>query len=58
MNKIFIPNDGRPAIHVSSIEDIKNYMGEIMNEFGSIELNGNLVLAQIHGQYIIIGKLT
>ena len=33
-------------------------MGEIMNEFGSIELNGNLVLAQIHGQYIIIGKLT
>lgn len=57
MNKVFIPKDGRPAIPVSSIEDIKEYMGEIMNEFGPIEVQGDLVLTQIQGQYIKIGEL-
>lgn len=57
MNKVFIPNDGRPAISVSSIEDIEKYMGEIMNGFGSIEVQGSSVLTQIQGQYIKIGEL-
>ena len=57
MKKVFIPKDGRPAIPVSSIEDIKEYMGDIINEFGPIELQGDLVLTQIQGQYIKIGEL-
>ena len=57
MSKVFIPRDGRPAIPVSSKEDIKRYMGEIMDEFGPIELQGDYVLTQIQGQYIKLGKL-
>lgn len=57
MTKMFYPNDGRPAIPVSSERDIAEYMGEVMNDFGPIEINGDLVLTQLHGQYIGIGKL-
>lgn len=57
MNKVFIPTDGRPAIPVSSTEDIKRYMGEIINELGPIEVQGDFVLTQIQGQYIKIGEL-
>ncbi len=57
MNKVFIPTDGRPAIPVSSIEDIKEYMGDIMNKFGPIEIQGDFVLTQIQGQYLKIGEL-
>jgi len=32
-------------------------MGEIMSDFGPIEIEDNLVLTQIHGQYVGIGKL-
>ena len=54
---MFYPNDGRPAIPVSSEKDIVNYMGDILNDFGPIEIEGDLVLTQLHGQYIAIGKL-
>lgn len=57
MNKVFVPRDDRPAIPVSSTEDIKRYMGEIMNELGPIEVQGDSVLTQIQGQYLKIGEL-
>lgn len=57
MTKMFYPSDGRPAIPVSSENDIAECMGEIMNDFGPIEINGDLVLTQLHGQYIEIGKI-
>ena len=57
MTKLFYPNDGRPAIPVSSENDIAEYMGEIMNDFEPIEIERDLVLTQLHGEYIGIGKL-
>ncbi len=42
---------------VSSIKEIKEYMGEIMDEFGPIEIHDNDVLTQISGQYMKIGKI-
>lgn len=57
MNKKFYPNDGRPPIPFNSIDDITKYMGDIMSDFGPIEIEGDLVLAQMQGQYIGIGKL-
>ncbi len=56
MNKTFHPKNGEP-IPVSSLEDIKKYMGEIMNYFGPIEIDGEHVLTQISGQYVKIGEL-
>ena len=32
-------------------------MGEIMNELGPIEVQGDSVLTQIQGQYLKIGEL-
>lgn len=57
MSKMFYPNDGRPPISFNSKEDIAEYMGEIMNDFGPIEIEGDLVLAQIQGQYVSLGKV-
>ena len=57
MTKMFYPNDGRPAIQVSSERDIAECMGEIINDFGPIEVNGDLVLTQLNGQFVEIGKL-
>ena len=57
MNKKFYPNDGRPPISFASIDEIANYMGEIMNNFGPIEIDGDSVLTQIHGQYLKIGEV-
>jgi len=57
MSKKFYPKDGRPAVLVSSPKDIEKYMGEIMNDFGPIEIQEEHVLTQINGQYIQIGEL-
>ena len=57
MTKTFYPNDGRPGIPVSSEQDIVDYMGDAMNDFGPIEIEGDIVLTQLHGNYIGIGKL-
>ena len=54
---MFYPNDGRPAIPFTSTEDITEYMGEVMRDFGPVEIKGDSVLTQIHGQYINIGKV-
>ncbi len=53
----FYPNDGRPAITISSIDDIVNYMGGIMYDFGPVEIQDGLVLTQIHGHYVVIGEV-
>jgi len=57
MSKKFYPNDGRPPVPFTSTNEIAQYMGEIMNYFGSIEIEGDSVLTQIHGQYIKIGEI-
>ena len=53
----FYPNDGRPSKEVINEDDIREYMGEVMNDFGPLEFNGNKVLTHLNGQYICIGIL-
>lgn len=57
MSKKFYPNDGRPPISFTSTNEIAKYMGEIMNDFGPIEIDGDSVITQIHGQYLKIGEV-
>lgn len=57
MGKMFYPKDGRPAIPFTSTEDITEYMGEVMRDFGPVEIEGGSVLTQIQGQYVKIGKV-
>lgn len=57
MSKMFYPNDGRPAISFTSTEDITEYMGEVMRDFGPVEIEEGSVLTQIQGQYVKIGKV-
>lgn len=53
----FYPNDGRPPKEVFNEDDIREYMGEVMNGFGPLEFRDNKVLTQLNGQYICIGIL-
>lgn len=53
----FYPNDGRNPIEVSSTDDIKAYMGDIMDSFSEIQIEGDTVMTSLKGQYISIGKL-
>lgn len=57
MSKMFYPNDGRPPIPFTSNEAIAEYMGEVMHDFGPIEIEGDSVLTQIQGQYLKIGEV-
>jgi hypothetical protein len=57
MSKMFYPNDGRSAIPFTSTQDIYDYMGDAMMNFGPIEIRDNHVLTQKYGQYIKIGEL-
>lgn len=57
MSKLFYPNDGRPPISFTSKEVIAEYMGEVMNGYGTVEIEGNSVLTQIQGQYLKIGEV-
>ena len=54
---MFYPNDGRPPIPFTSNEAIAEYMGEVMHDFGPIEIEGDSVLTQIQGQYLKIGEV-
>ena len=56
MAKLY-PNDSRNPIEITSIDDIKAYMGDVMDSFGEIEIEGESVMTSLHGQYICIGKL-
>ena len=53
----FRPNDGRPAKTVSSTEDIRAYMGNVLDEFDNVVIHDNLVLAYLQGQGVCIGKI-
>lgn len=58
MERIFRPKDGRPDIQVSSLNEIRQYMGGVMNEFGDIEvINNNLVVTYLDGLPITLGDL-
>ena len=57
MSKMFYPNDGRPAIPFTSTQDIVDYMGEAMKDFGPVEISDNHLLTQKYGQYIKIGEV-
>ena len=58
MERIFRPKDGRPDIQVSSLNEIRQYMGAVMNEFGQIEvINNNLVVTYLNGLPITLGDL-
>lgn len=53
----FRPNDGRPPKTVSSEEDIRAYMGDVLNKFENVEIHDDVVLAYLQGQGICIGKI-
>lgn len=57
MSKKFYPNDGRPAIPFTSMQDIIDYMGDTMKNFGPVEISDNHVITQKYGQYIKIGEV-
>lgn len=51
---LFTRNGGTPVM-VSSIEDIKRSLGDLMQGFDDIEIDVNQVLARIGIDYIQIG---
>lgn len=55
--KNFYPNDGRPSTEIASIDDIRNYMGDVIDSFNPIEIEGKHVLAYMEGQPVKIGEL-
>lgn len=56
--KKFYPNDGRPSIEISSIDDIRSYMGDVINGFSPIEIDYENVLAYIEGVPVRIGRVS
>lgn len=36
--KKFYPNDGRPSTEITSTEDVRNYIGTIMNNYDRLEI--------------------
>lgn len=57
--RMFYPQNGRPAIEIASIEEIWEYMGDIM-EYGidNIDIiNDYLVVAYMNGLPITLGTL-
>lgn len=53
----FIPNDGRQPIEVSCENDIRNYMGDVIEYFETIEIHDSHVLINKGGQFIQIGRM-
>lgn len=57
MNQVlFVSNDGRSKI-VSSVDEIRDFMGEILGHFSSLEIVDSYVIANIKGQYVSIGRI-
>lgn len=54
----FTPNDGRQPIIVNDTEDIRAYMGDIMNYFDDIVIQGENVLVGLKGHYTGIGRIS
>lgn len=65
MNKIevmkkmyFYPKDGRDGVLVNSLQDIRNYMGELGYNIGEIDIQSNgLVIGYMRGQGVTLGQL-
>ena len=56
--RMFKPNDGRPSILISSLDEIREYMGNVMTNFGDIEVvNNNIVVTYLNGLPITLGYL-
>lgn len=53
----FYPTDGRAGVYVTSVQNIKDYMGDIVNSFDSIEIIGDLVVAYKNGLPVTLGHL-
>ena len=49
--------NGDTSVMVSSVEDIKRYLGDMLQGFDDIEIERNLVLARIGIDYIEIGTI-
>ena len=56
--KKFYPNDRRPGIEITSVDDIRSYMGDVIDSFVPIEIDGEHVLAYIGGQPVKIGEFS
>lgn len=56
--KKFYPNDGRPGTEITSVDDIRRYMGDVIDSFNPIEIDGKNVLAYMGGQPVKIGELS
>lgn len=55
---LFQANDGRPPIEVTSTNEIREYMGDSLKDYGPIEILEGKVLTNLYGQYICIGTIT
>ena len=54
----FYPNDGRDGVLVNSLQDIRNYMGELGHSIGDIDIQSNgLVIGYMGGQGVTLGRL-
>ncbi len=53
---LFTRNGGTP-VRVSSIEDIKGSLGDMLHGFDDVEIEGNHVLARKGINYIQIGTI-
>lgn len=56
MKMLFTRNGGTPVM-VSSIEDIKKNLGDMLQGFDDVEIDGSKVLARIGIDYIPIGRI-
>ena len=56
MKALFKRNGSTPLV-VSSIDDIKKSLGELMQHFDDVVIHDNLVLAQKGGEYVAIGTI-
>lgn len=57
MKTIFTPNDSRKPIEVSSLDDIRKYMGNALDGFDTLEEHDGYVLAGLAGDSVCIGKI-
>lgn len=56
-NVKFYPTDGRHGVEVTSMNDIKSNMGDVVGSFGDIEIIGNLVASYMNGLPVTLGRL-
>ncbi|MDE7457002.1 MAG: hypothetical protein K2M96_09920 [Prevotella sp.] len=57
MKKKFYPNDGRCGISVSSIDEIRDYMGDLRDYLNTIEIKNGIVIANIEELPVTLGRI-